>query len=355
MDHFSKINPAKMVGQSVEFLSPRLKEVVALRFGLYDGNRRTLEAVGKKFGITRERVRQIQNDAFKQMARPEVVSKIKPLFEVLNEHLKAHGGVRKESTFLENDLVAYGNNDLSQPQQKSAVYFALSLADSFNRNLETDHWHTYWTNSKNSSSLVKKATLATVEQFKARKKPMLHDELFETVKKNLVKVAGLPSNVSENVVHAYLGLMRPIGKNIYGEYGLREWPEINPSGVRDKAYLIFQKVGHPLHFTEVADLINKAGFSDKKAHPQTVHNELIKDGRFVLVGRGTYALKDWGYQPGTVKEVLASILKKSGPMTKEDIFKAINEQRIVKPNTVVLNLQNKNMFKKTGDGRYTLA
>jgi hypothetical protein len=109
-------------------------------------------------------------------------------------------------------------------------------------------------------------------------------------------------------------------------------------------------------FLEVAEYINKAGFSKKQAHPQTVHNELIKDKRFVLVGRGIYALSQWGYQPGTVKEVLVKIMKEAQkPLSKDEIFKAIQAQRMVKPNTVVLNLQNKSLFKKATDGRYTLA
>lgn len=356
MSHFSKINPARIVAQCIDILSPRLKEVVVLRFGLYDGNRKTLEAIGKKFGITRERVRQIQNDAFRQMKRTEVVTKIKPLFETLQTHLKMYGGVRKESTLLENDLVAHGSEDLSQPQQKAAVYFAMSLGEAFNRHLETDQWHTFWTNNKNGSQALKKVVAGTVEYFESKKKPIMHEELAEVVSKNLAKHGGFSGRIPENVVNAYIGTMYPIDKNIYGEYGLNYWAEINPSGVRDKAYLVFQKENRPLHFREVTELINKAGFSKKLAHPQTVHNELIKDKRFILVGRGIYALSQWGYQAGTVKEVLTKILKESSkPLTKEEIFKAISGQRIVKPNTVVLNLQNKNLFKRTNDGRFMLA
>jgi DNA-directed RNA polymerase delta subunit len=125
--------------------------------------------------------------------------------------------------------------------------------------------------------------------------------------------------------------------------------------VRDRAYAVLARSGKPLHFREVASNISKSGWSEKRAHPQTVHNELIKDNRFVLVGRGLYALRDWGYEPGTVSDVIQVILKGSKrALSKEDIARRVLETRFVKPNTIFLNLQNKNLFKKTADG-YTLA
>ena len=51
-----------------------------------------------------------------------------------------------------------------------------------------------------------------------------------------------------------------------------------------------------MHFKEVAEAISKT--FGKKTHYATCHNELIKDSRFVLVGRGMYALAEWGYQAG---------------------------------------------------------
>ena len=66
----------------------------------------------------------------------------------------------------------------------------------------------------------------------------------------------------------------------------------------------------------------------RRTHPQTVNNELIKDPRFVLIGRGLYALSEWGYEPGTVKDVLVQILKDSGKaLRKEDVLQLISERR----------------------------
>jgi len=127
---------------------------------------------------------------------------------------------------------------------------------------------------------------------------------------------------------------------------LLDWPEINPRGVKDKAYIVFKKIGKPLHFDEVARLI-------EGSLVQTVHNELIKDPRFVLVGRGIYALEEWGYFPGQVKDVILKILKEEGkPLTKEEILEKVRKQRLVKENTVFLNLSNKKHFLRNSQGKY---
>ena len=134
-----------------------------------------------------------------------------------------------------------------------------------------------------------------------------------------------------------------------------KWPEITPRGARDKAYIILKEQNRPLHFREIAELINQANLGSNLAQAQTVHNELIKDERFVLVGRGTYALKDWGYQPGTVRQVIAQLLKEHGSLAKEDILEKVLKDRLVKESTVLINLQNRQHFNKREDGKYTLV
>jgi hypothetical protein len=90
----------------------------------------------------------------------------------------------------------------------------------------------------------------------------------------------------------------------------------------------------------------------KRAHEATTHNELIKDDRFVLVGRGLYALAEWGYVSGVVRDVIRKVLNKYGPMTREEIFNKVMKERYVKENTVLVNLQNSTYFKKDADGKY---
>ena len=123
--------------------------------------------------------------------------------------------------------------------------------------------------------------------------------------------------------------------------------------MRDYAFLVIRRHGNPMHFTEVARAIEKT-FS-KQAHTATCHNELIKDPRFVLVGRGLYALHDWGYTSGVVRDVIREVLKKHGPLTKDEITDRVLKERYVKQNTILVNLQNGKHFKKDKSGRYSPA
>ena len=108
-----------------------------------------------------------------------------------------------------------------------------------------------------------------------------------------------------------------------------------------------------MHFKEVADAIGK--IFGKKIHYATCHNELIKDARFVLVGRGMYALAEWGYKAGIAREVIEEILKKSGPLSKDDIVQHVMKERYFKKNTILVNLANTKYFKKNKNGLYTAA
>ena len=152
-----------------------------------------------------------------------------------------------------------------------------------------------------------------------------------------------------------------IESNWQGDYGLISWPEINPRRLRDKIYLVFKEEEKPVHFSQVTDMVNQlrekinSPSFERVALRQTVHNELIRDDRFVLVGRGTYALREWGYQPGTVKEVIASVLKQNGkPLSKEEILDKVLKQRVVRKATILLNLSREKEFEKLENGYYRL-
>jgi SOS response regulatory protein OraA/RecX len=71
------------------------------------------------------------------------------------------------------------------------------------------------------------------------------------------------------------------------------------------------------------------------------------------VGRGVYALKEWGYTAGVVREVIEQILKKEGPLTKDQIVEKVLKERYLKKNTILVNLMNPKYFKKDKTGLYT--
>lgn len=348
-----KMNPARLVAQAISGLNPRLKEVISKRYGLKGGRRQTLEAIGKQFGITRERVRQIEVEAFKQLKQPEVLKELEPAFTFFKNHVGAHGDLRKEATLMEADLEKHLGIP-GTPEQKAATNFILTLANNhFQKFPEAKNYHTFWTTEPNLVRTLPKFTSSLEDYFRKRNTVAGYTDVKGATELALKQSRATGSN--PRVVQAYLGVAKNIGRNVFGEFGLVTWPDISPRGIKDKAYLVLKKENKPIHFKDVAGAITKAGFSNRKAHIQTVHNELIKDDRFVLVGRGTYALKEWGYQPGTVKDVLVEILKAGGrPMAKDEIVSQLMKQRQVKENTILLNLQDKSYFSKTKEGNFTL-
>ena len=148
-----------------------------------------------------------------------------------------------------------------------------------------------------------------------------------------------------------------IDKNIKildGFIGLTTNTKINPRTLRDKIYFVLRDTNKPLHFIEIANTIIGHQFDQKTIHVNAVHNECIRHNGFVLIGRGIYALKEWGYQVGTVKDVILDILKDGKPRSRDEIISEVRKQRMVKPVTIILNLKNPKI-KRVGREQYQIV
>ncbi len=111
-----------------------------------------------------------------------------------------------------------------------------------------------------------------------------------------------------------------------------------------------------MHFSEIAKSIKGSSFKRKDVTTQAIHNELIKDKRFVLIGRGIYALDSWGFSKGTVSDIIVDVLRKSDtPLHRDEIVKRVLKSRQVKETTILLNLQSKPQFKRVAKATYSLA
>ncbi len=71
----------EQLGKVLEGLAERERKVISLRFGLEDGHPRTLEEVGREFGVTRERIRQIESKTLAKLRHPSRSSKLKDYLE----------------------------------------------------------------------------------------------------------------------------------------------------------------------------------------------------------------------------------------------------------------------------------
>ncbi|MBU3964279.1 hypothetical protein KKE85_00935 [Patescibacteria group bacterium] len=330
------INYEKVIDEIFSNLAPRKREVLERRFGLLGQEPLTLQAIGDQLKITRERVRQLENNAFELIREQQGVKLQKP-FEYLSDYFDEHGGVRGELMLLD---------DLGQDKFRNHVLLLLNLGDDFHKFKETDDFFPFWTTDPKKVQQVKILLNSLIKEFKNTAVPLAIEEVGKRVSVE-VKIP---------VLISYIDISKFVFESPFGLYGLVNWPEIRPRGLKDQAYLVLKRENRPLHFMEIADLIGKLPSVNRKILPESVHNELIRNQRFVLIGRGMYALKEWGYEPGTVKDILIKILKQSKKgLTKEEILENILEQRKVQASTILLNLQDKSLFRKDKQGRYFLV
>ena len=338
-----KFKPKQVTKRLLSALSPRARDVMTRRFGLDEtGKRMTLEGIGKKYNITRERVRQIENHSIAVIRKSKEYAKEKPAFDALHEFIDNLGGI-----ISEEDLLNRIDKDKSA---RNHVHFMLVIGDEFTKEREDEEFKHRWHVDK---------TLADKIHDSLRKlyASLGDDELIaegDMIENFLEYVEDVNEKYKdEEIIKRWLSLSHKIGKNPLGEWGKSSSSNVRAKGMRDYAFLVIRKHGSPIHFREVAKAITQ--YFNRKAHVATTHNELIKDPRFVLVGRGLYALSEWGYISGVVKEVIKKILEKHGPLPKDKIIEKVLKERYVKENTIVVNLQNPKFFHKDKEGKYHIV
>ncbi len=321
----------------------REKEIISRRFGLND-RKETLEQIGELLGITRERVRQLEKAILirlKIAAENGKVPSVREIERQMVRHLSEGGRVSKVSDLT--DRIVDGN---SNAKQRAHVGFLSELAPGLTVVSENDHYH---------------HAVGIKEHGDEKKVRTSVDEIVKTIKEH-----GEP--IQSDALHAKLDkyehpdhvrALASISKNLAelkDNWGLTKWPTVNPKNIRDKIYVILASNGKPMHFSDIAKAIKSSDFKRKDVTTQAIHNELIKDKRFVLIGRGIYALDSWGYSQGTVADIITSVLKKAGkPMHRDDIVREVLKSRQVKETTILLNLQSKPQFKRVSKATYELA
>ncbi len=314
-------------------------EIITRRFGLYD-RRETLEQIGELLGITRERVRQLEKailGKLKTAAAGGKVNNIAALEKSFIRHLAELGRVAKVS-----DLADHIIGRTSNQRERAYVAFIAELSPNLTVINENDNYF---------------HSVSISEYGDEKKVRIFVDEIVTTIKKN-----GEPLSIEalhDKLAHEHPNHVRALAStskhlaHLKDTWGLMKWPTVNPKNIRDKIYVILAENGQPMHFSDIAKSIKDSDFKRKNVTTQAIHNELIKDGRFVLIGRGIYALDNWGFSRGTVSDIIADILKKSEtPLHRDEIVKEVLKNRQVKETTILLNLQNKTEFKRVAKATY---
>lgn len=335
--------PKQVTKKLLSALPERARDVLVKRYGLgSDNETSTLEAIGQSYGITRERVRQIENYGIVSIQKSAIYTEHSDLFNELRDLItQLGGGIVAEEVLLDS----LTNDETT----RNHLYFLLVIGSAFYKGKENPLYNQRWFTEKKIAEIVEQA-LKNVYSTLHRDDLISEQEILNRFRNELLEIT---EKYDDETLKRWLMISKQIGKNPLGDWGPADSPNVRVKGIRDYAYLAVKRHGSPMHFKEVSESIKE--LFDHTAHIATTHNELIKDARFVLVGRGLYALTEWGYTAGVVKDVLREILQHEGPLSREELIDKVRKERYVKDNTIVVNLQDANLFKRLSNGSYTLA
>jgi predicted Zn-ribbon and HTH transcriptional regulator len=320
----------------------REREIITRRFGLYD-RRETLEQIGELLGITRERVRQLEKAILIRLKIAAEEGKTDTVSQLEKAFIRALSEMGRAARIA--DLADKIYSKSTNQQERAHVAFIATLAPNLTVVDENDNYFQAAAVAEYGDEKKLKSRIDDIVRLiKEAKEPQTVDQLFDKLSyEHPDQVAALAS-MSKQLAHL---------KNVWG---LTKWPTVNPKNIRDKIYVILADNGKPLHFSDIAKAIKDSSFKRKDVTTQAIHNELIKDKRFVLIGRGIYALDNWGYSKGTVSDIIADVLKVAKePLHRDEIVKRVLKSRQVKETTILLNLQSKPQFKRVAKATYVLG
>lgn len=342
MDQNAEILKNAITGSLKIIEQDREREIISRRFGL-GGSKETLEQIGEMLSITRERVRQLEKAILIRLQISAEENKIPELAaaeKILIRNLDEMGRSAKISDLADK---IYGK--VSTATERTGIYFIATFSNNLTVIEENDKYFAAVTIAKDGTEKEVRAKVdEIVNTIKSNKAPMTLDELDSKLNYEHPNHIKATASISKNLA------------SLNNLYGLAKWPAVNPKNIRDKIYVILKNHKEPMHFSDIAKEISSSNFKRKNVTIQAIHNELIKDSRFVLIGRGIYALNSWGYSKGTVADIIKDVLTKSKePLSREEIVKRVLKTRKVKETTILLNLQNKALFKKLDKNSYTLA
>jgi hypothetical protein len=319
----------------------REREIVARRFGLFD-RKETLEQIGELLGITRERVRQLEKSVvtrLKSTAEQQGLPHVPDFQTKVVDLLGGMGSVARVS-----DVTAKLSSDTNRLEQARVAFLAQLCPELVVIQEDDNFYHSVGVLAAHDEKKLKAEVAKVIDAIKKLGEPKTADEV--------AKAAG----VADATTAAALASTSKQLATLNGRWGLVKWPMVNPKNIRDKIYVILKEKGKHMHFNDIAAAIKDSEFKRKDVTTQAIHNELIKDKRFVLIGRGIYALKEWGYEKGTVADIISEVLKKEGgPLHRDEIVKRVLKSRYVKETTILLNLQGKPQFKRVAKATYALA
>jgi hypothetical protein len=342
---------AKTIEKYIKLLPERDAEILKLRFGLGDEGPYSLQKIGSKYGITRERVRQVQNESINKIK--EAILNDEKLNKVIILGKKL---IRQTNGFSDLDLEKQISQDFGFGTKENHIRFILILDPEIK--LEgKDDFHERFYVIKEKKSKIKDFFHSIAKKLHGQKLD------YEKFKDKILFVFNkkLKEDLNEKSFTKILKISKKIWLNPFNEGGHEENFYIAPKNTKHRILTVFHYHKKPLHFREIYEILKKVRekFHDL-IHPswnkitklETIHNELIRHPDFVLVGRGLYALSNWGYSGKTVEELILEYLSNvKKPVKREDVINYVLSKKIVKPSgvsIVLYRLKGKVKFLENG-------
>jgi len=336
----------ELINSLLIVLSEKEKYIVENRFSLNDHPRLTLEKIGEKYNVTRERIRQIEKNALRKLSRNVNNTQLRDFTSMALQILEDNGGVVSEKMMV-NEMLKLA--DSKEGIDVSSLKLTIDLDKGLVREHNTIRFRPFWRLVDLKPRDIRKACDAVKKELKKNEKVMSAAKLAtHCQEKNGIACA------NEAFIKSAARLDRDL-KVVSDGVGLASWRDINPKTLRDKIFYVFNEMKKPLHYIDISNQITELSFDNKSVNTQAVHNELIRYDEFILIGRGIYALKFWGYEEGTVADVIEKVLIEHGELERDEIVEKVLEKRQVKKITILLNLKNKDQFTKTKTDKYKLT
>jgi len=331
----------------LEGLTEKEKSVITRRIGL-SWERETLQSIGDDYGITRERVRQIEDVWIRKIGRIIKSSRLLEIQTCGGKILRDHGGLLTRDRLVSNVISELGLR--SEDINDGIVEIVLQSDFNIQKSKPQLWTHTYFTLPEVNKRVIAEIHKEALRILKKRGDIIENTVIYEMIKINLfAQFWKIETLLVDSALDVFLDIVKGEEKFV----GLEKWKILNPSTLKDKAIYILKKRKEPTHFVDMTNAI--AEHFKEPVKVATIHNELIRNNEFVLIWRWIYVLKEWGYKPGTVLDVIIDVFNRAKlPMSTEEIITKVLKVRQVKTSTIYMNLQNRKCIERVGRNMYQL-
>ena len=324
----------------------RQSMVLRLRYGLNDGIPRTLEEVGQRFGITRERVRQIEDKALRRIYHPtrrHILDDIARPFQFV---LQQAGGILRENQISEkiSQVTVLGKID-----PIGATRFVLGVTSGL-QEIEDGIWALkecpleYF-------SMVTSAAALRLEKNQSR---MRYNKLVSEVRRMLESSNDAAQREVDTLfIEACLQADPQFEISDDGWCILAKWQR----SYIDEMVEVLRDKGKPLHFREIASGVEALLNGNQEVSEHNIHAVLQRrQDLFVWAGQGTYGLVEWGIQrPTYYVEIISDILEAEGePLPADEIIRRVEKLRPCKKTSVMMYLTMNDRFAEFGPSIFGL-